>query len=84
MNYNEEIFNELKNSGLEGKLIDIQEKDRGTMEDYFQLKKRSDEIDQKNLTMFQESSKNAKNNLPCGSSVQLKREKKLKKRSYFI
>ena len=37
-------------------------------ENYFQKKK--DEINQKNLTMFQESSKNAKYSLLCGSSVQ--------------
>ncbi len=36
MNYNKEIFNELKNIALEGKLIEIWERDKGTMEDYFQ------------------------------------------------
>ena len=70
MNYNEEIFNELEKIDLEGKLIDIQEKDKGAMEDYFQLKKRNDKVAQKNLTMFRENSKNVKYSLPCSSSVQ--------------
>lgn len=70
MNYNEEIFNELEKINLEGKLIDIQEKDKGAMEDYFQLKKRNDKVAQKNLTMFRENSKNGKYSLPGSSSVQ--------------
>lgn len=70
MNYNEEMFNELKNIGPEGMLIDIEKKDKGIMEDHFQLKKRSDEINQKNLTMFKEGNKNVKNNLACDSSIQ--------------
>lgn len=43
------------------------EKDKGTREDYAELRRKSDEIDKKNLTMFRESSRNAKYSLPCGS-----------------
>ena len=67
MNYNEEIFNELKSIGIGGQLIDMPEKDKGTREDYAELRRKSDEIDKKNLTMFRESSRNAKYSLPCGS-----------------
>lgn len=68
-NFNEEIFEELSDLGLEGRIVEIPEEDKGTYQDYLVLEKKLLFADMETTRMIRESSRNAGLGLPCGLSV---------------
>lgn len=57
MNFNEEIAQELECLNLDGKILEIPEKDKGTPEDYMKLEKNIELKCYENEVMMHESSK---------------------------
>lgn len=74
-NFNAELAKELSECGFGGKLISIEEKDKGTPEDYVKLEREISIKADENEKMLSQSALYAKDSLPCGNDGFVKRLK---------
>ena len=75
MNFYEELCREMKNAGIEGKIISVPEELRPTANDFAELDSRIEKRMEENRNMMFLSAIYAANSMPCGNVGTTKQNK---------
>ena len=75
MNFYEELYREMKNAGIEGKIITVPEELRPTAKDFAKLDARIYKRMEENRNMMFLSEIYAANSMPCGNVETIKQNK---------
>ena len=78
MNFYEELDREMKNAGLEGKIISVPEELRPTVKDFIELDERIEKRTEENRNILFLSEIYAANGMPC-ENIETKKQNKTKK-----